>query len=169
MAVMGGGMAEACSNAAIVGESDIKFEQICTDALDNEMLNGRDTAGTLVNRGVMRLRRAEWGPAKRDFDKAAGIKPNLGEAYVNRGAALIGQRQYAASLPDINRGLTLGVDQPAKAYYNLALAYEGLQDAKLAYENYQKALEISPGWGAPQEQLLRFRVSHPAQGSEPVS
>ena len=166
--VVGGGMAEACSNAAIVGERDMVFERICTNALDNESLSGRDTAGTLVNRGVMRLRRSEWNRARSDFDRAARIKPDLGEAYVNRGAALIGQRRYAESLVDIDKGLELGVAQPAQAYYNRALAYEGLKDAAQAFLNYQKALELSPGWGAPQEQMLRFRVSRPpAKG--PVS
>ena len=158
--VIGGGMAQACSQAAVDGESDIKFQQLCTDALDGEFLTPRDRAGTLVNRGVLKLRRGTYPEATRDFDQAVKLKPDMGEAYVNRGAAAIGQRRYAESLPDINKGLELGVQEPAKAYYNRALAYEGMEDAKSAYFDYQKALEMQPEWAAPREQLTRFSVSH---------
>ena len=123
------------------------------------ILSLRDRAGTYVNRGILKLRRKDFGSAQFDFNRAIETKPDLGEAYVNRGATYIGQRDYAASLPDINRGLELGVDEPAKAYYNRALAYEGLEDAKSAYYDYQKAVEINPEWAAPREQLTRFSVS----------
>lgn len=157
--VIGGGLAQACSQAAVGGESDYRFQKLCTEALDSEFMNARDRAGTLVNRGVLKLRRGTYPEATRDFDQAVKIQPTMGEAYVNRGAASIGQRRYAESLPDLNKGLELGVQEPAKAYYNRALAHEGLEDAKSAYFDYQKALEIQPEWAAPREQLSRFSVS----------
>lgn len=157
--VIGGGLAEECSKAAVSGESDRRFDEICTLALETEYLNARDRAGTYINRGVFRLRRADFKIAERDFDMAIKAKDDLGEAYVNRGAAYIGQRRYAESVGEINKGLELGVEEPAKAYYNRALAYEGLEDAKSAYFDYQKALEIAPDWTAPKEQLTRFKVS----------
>jgi tetratricopeptide (TPR) repeat protein len=157
--VIGGGMAQACSDAAVGGENDLKFQDVCTQALETEYLNSRDRAGTYVNRGVLRLRRGSYVEATSDFNQAVRLKPDMGEAYVNRAAAAIGQRRYAEGLPDINKGLALGVQQPAKAYYNRALAYEGLDDAKSAYFDYQKALEIDPEWDAPRQQLVRFSVS----------
>lgn len=157
--VIGGGLAELCSKAAISGESDARFDDVCTMALESEYLNSKDRAGTYVNRGVLRLRRAAYKIAERDFDLAVKAKPDLGEAYVNRGAAYIGQKRFRDSLGQINRGLELGIDEPAKAYYNRALAYEGLDDMKSAYFDYKKALEIQPEWTAPQEQLARFTVT----------
>jgi tetratricopeptide (TPR) repeat protein len=118
-----------------------------------------------VNRGVLKLRRMLWDAAIKDFDQAVRVKADLGEAWVNRGAAFIGQRRYAESLPQINKGLELGVDEPAKAYYNRALAYEGLEDAKSAYFDYQKAVELKPEWSAPREQLVRFTVTRKTSGS----
>jgi tetratricopeptide (TPR) repeat protein len=156
--VIGGGMAEACSKAALSGKANIRLEESCTDALDREMLNSRDRAGTLVNRGVLKMRRLDWAGATKDFDEAARIKPDMGEAYVNRGAVLIGEHRYADSLPDLNKGLKLGVEEPAKVYFNRALAYEGLDDAKSAYFDYQKAVELSPDWDAPKNELVRFHV-----------
>ena len=156
--VIGGGMAEACSRAALSGKAQPRLEEMCTDALDKEMLNSRDRAGTLVNRGVLRMRRMDWTGAIKDFNDAAKIKPDMGEAYVNRGAVAIGQHRYADSLPDLNKGLQLGVEEPAKVYFNRALAYEGLDDAKSAYFDYQKAVELSPDWEAPKNELVRFHV-----------
>lgn len=156
--VIGGGLAEACSRAALSGKSDVRFEVACTEALDREMLDNRDRAGTYVNRGVLKMRRMNWAGATKDFNEAVHVKPDLGEAYANRGAVAIGEHRYAESLPDLNKGLALGVEEPAKVYFNRALAYEGLDDAKSAYFDYQKAVELSPDWAAPKDELVRFHV-----------
>ncbi len=159
--VFGGGMAEACSRAAIRGEVSASYERICTQSLQTEFLETRDRAGTFVNRGVLRLRRARFDEATRDFNDAVRLTPELGEAYVNRGAASVGRHQFAEAVVDINRALELGVDEPAKAYYNRALAHEGLDNLKAAYFDYQKALELSPDWEAPKKELARFSVARP--------
>jgi len=157
--VIGGGMAQACSKAAIAGSALPSDEEMCSQALSEEMLAPRDKAGTYVNRGIMKMRRAQWLPAMADFDRAIYFKPDLGEIYINRGAALLGQRRYADGLADLNKGLQYGVEEPAKAYYNRAVAYEGLDDLKSAYFDYQKAMELSPDWDAPKRELSRFHVA----------
>ncbi len=156
--VIGGGLAEACSKAALAGKAELRFERTCTEALENEQLSIRDKAGTYVNRGVLKLRRLDWNAATKDFDAAVHMEPRMGEAYVNRGAAAIGDHRYAASLIDLNKAIALGTEEPAKVYYNRALAYEGLDDVKSAYFDYQKALELSPEWVAPKQELARFHV-----------
>jgi len=158
--VLGGGMAEACSKAALADRSDLSSIFLCDSALDTEDLDNHDRAGTLINRGVMKLRREEFEPALSDFDAAITLVPKLGEAYVNRGAAFVGERRYQAGLDDINMALRLGVREPEKAYFNRALAYEGLDDEKSAYLDYQQALTLKPGWALPEHELLRFTVSH---------
>lgn len=156
--VLGGGMAKQCSVAALGGESDAKFESLCTMALDSELLSLRDRAGTYVNRGVLKLRRKDFAGSQFDFNRAIQTKPDMGEAYVNRGAAAVGARRYSEGLTDINKALELGVDEPEKAYYNRALAYEGLDDMKAAYFDYQKAVELKPEWDQPKRELARFTV-----------
>ena len=156
--VIGGGMAQACSKAALGGETEAKFEAICTMALDSELLSLRDRAGTYVNRGVLKLRRKEFSSAQFDFNRAIETKPDLGEAYVNRGAASVGSRRFADGLTDLNKALDLGVEEPEKAYYNRALAYEGLDNVKAAYLDYQKAIELKPEWEQPKKELARFTV-----------
>jgi tetratricopeptide (TPR) repeat protein len=157
--VIGGGLAEACSKAAVGGASSPREEAVCTQSIESEMLSPRDRAGTFVNRGIMKLRRGEWKAALGDFNAAVRFEPKLGEIYVNRGAAYLGEHDYTAGLADLNKGIDLGVEEPAKAYYNRALAYEGLDDIKSAYFDYQKAVELSPDWDAPRQQLTRFHVT----------
>lgn len=157
--VLGGGYAETCWRAARGGDWTLNAEQACTFAIDYEVLAPRDRAGTFVNRGVMKLRRAEYVAAIADFDRASQLSPTMGEAYINRGAALIGLKRYADSLPPLNHGLELGIDEMAKAYYNRAMAYEGLDDPRAAYLDYQKAQELEPTWTEPARQLTRFQVS----------
>jgi len=57
-----------------------------------------------------------------------------------------------------------GTPEAAKAR-DRARAYEGLEDAKSAYFDYQKAIELAPGWSAPAEQLARFTVTTRAQAN----
>ena len=157
--ILGGGQAEACSKAALADRSDPASLSLCDMALESEDLDVHDRAGTLINRGVMRLRRDEFELARVDFDAAIALSPGTGEAYVNRGAAFVGEKRYQAGLDDINAALRLGVREPEKAYFNRALAYEGLDDEASAYLDFQQALSLKPDWPLPAHELLRFTVS----------
>jgi tetratricopeptide (TPR) repeat protein len=157
--VFGDEAAGQCSQAAIAGKADPASENYCTTALDYDTLTNADRAGTLVNRGVMKLRREEYESAHADFNAALKLVPNLGEAWVNRGAMWVGEKHYQSGLDDLNKGLALGVKEPEKVYFNRALAYEGLDDEKSAYLDYQQALALKPDWLLPQKELLRFHVT----------
>jgi tetratricopeptide (TPR) repeat protein len=159
--VLGGALASGCSRAAVGGLADDRSLETCSLALETELLSGRELAGTYVNRGVIELRRKQYELARADFDRAVKVAPDMGEAFVNRGAAYIAQRQYAAGRDEIDKGLRLGSDEPEKAYYNRALANEGLDDMKAAYFDYLKAAELAPDWDAPKKELTRFTVSQP--------
>ena len=159
VSVFGGGMAEACSKATVAGDSDAASEGLCTNALDDEVLPPRDRAGTYINRGIMKLRRGDFEAAHADFDAGIKLDPTMGEAWVNRGAMWVGEKHYQDGLDDLDKGLALGVTEPEKAYFNRALAYEGLDNEKAAYFDYLKAESLKPDWVLPKKELLRFHVS----------
>ena len=159
MSVFGGGLAQDCSNAAMSEKSDEHAISTCTIALETEFLSPQDRGGTLINRGVLRLRHGEIAAAHADLDAGIVLLPGAGEGWVNRGAVFVAERRYKQGIDDIDRGLALGLKEPEKAYFNRALAYEGLDDEKSAYLDYQQALVLKPHWGLPEKELLRFSVT----------
>jgi len=159
--VIGGGFAQECSEAALQGRKDDRALLACTTALEVETLSFRDRARTYVNRGVLQMRQYQFASARADFDEASSIDPNLGEAYVNRGATLVGEKRYREGMEQIDKGLSLGVKDPERALFNRALANEGLGDLRAAYSDYSKAAELKPEWMAPKTELARFTVRRP--------
>jgi tetratricopeptide (TPR) repeat protein len=157
--VMGDTSAQDCSEAAFHERADQSAMQECTTALAEGTLDRRDLAGTYINRGVMWMIRRDYKAARVDFQHAIDVDDALGEAWVNRGAVAIIDRQFKNGIDDISKGLTLGTEEPAKAYYNRAVAYEGIDDEKSAYLDYQQALVLQPGWDLPKQELLRFTVT----------
>ena len=156
--VLIGGRAQSCSEQAKAGIATPVSLENCTLAILAEMLSGRSLAATYLNRGVMFLDMGNYGSAMRDFDEAQAIQPDMGEAYVNRGAALIGLKRNREALDEINRGLALDPEEPEKAYGNRALAKWNLDDLRGAYDDFMKAHELKPDWAWPTEQLSNFRV-----------
>lgn len=160
--VIGNGFAADCSQSAkaVSANRPANSEAIrqCDLAIEEDVLTPHDLAATYVNRGVLFLASQDYASAKRDFDKAVSIEPGLGEAYVNRGAALIGLGRERDGIADINKGLGLNAMEPEKAYFNRALAEERLDDLKSAYADYQKAVELKPDWTMAKTELARFHV-----------
>jgi len=160
--VLGNGFAADCSRSAkaVSMRQPPGYEAVktCTRAIEEELLDSHDLAGTYVNRGILYLAGRQFDGAIKDFDAAAGVEPSLGEVYVNRGAALVGQGREADGIADIDKGLALGASEPEKAYYNRAIAKEQTGDLKGAYYDYLKASELKPDWDAPKAELARFTV-----------
>jgi tetratricopeptide (TPR) repeat protein len=156
--VLGDASAQACSQAAFHDKADQDAMNACTTALSSDFLDRRDRAGTFINRGVMWMIRKDFQSARGDFERAIAIDPDLGEAWVDRGAVNIIDRRYQDGISDIDKGLQLGTEEPAKAYYNRAVAYEGIDDEKSAYLDFEQALTLEPGWDLPKQELLRFTV-----------
>jgi tetratricopeptide (TPR) repeat protein len=99
-----------------------------------------------------------YGAALSDFDEALALVPNLPEAWVNRGGALVGLRRYKEAEANIDKGISLMPQEPEKAYGNRALARWSLDNLKGAYDDFQMALQLKPDWAWPAEQLQAFKV-----------
>lgn len=165
VSVLGSSNVNQCSAAALAGDAGDTDIQACNAALI-EALTDHAKAGTYVNRGVLLLRLKQFDAARADFQAAQALEPTMGEAVVNNGASYLAQRRYMEALTEIDRGLSLNPEEPEKAYYNRALANEGLDDMKAAYLDYMKALELAPNWEAPRHELARFTVQDPTTGKK---
>jgi len=157
--VLGDTAAQDCSQAAFHEQADEMSIRACTQALQEGMLDRRDQAGTYINRGVLWMVKRDYAAARADFQHAIDTDAALGEAWVDRGAIAIVDHRFQDGIDDISKGLSLGTEEPAKAYYNRGVAYEGIDDEKSAYLDYQQALVLQPGWDLPKQELLRFTVT----------
>ena len=157
--ITSGGRAQDCYLAAKVGAATARNVTLCTEALDQDLLDRRDRAGTNINRGTLQLKLKAYSEALTDFDAAIAIAPELGEAHLTRAAALIGLRRYAEAIASATRSIELKTSEPEKAYFNRATARELTDDVKGAYDDYRTASEIAPTWDAPKAELKRFKVT----------
>jgi tetratricopeptide (TPR) repeat protein len=155
--VLGGGAAAECYGTAEYGDPYTAFD-VCSRALQGQQLSVRDLAATYINRSVVRLRVRDYQGAVNDCDQSISRYPRFGEAYVNRGAALLNMEKPQEALVELNKAIDLGLDKLHLAYYNRALAKEKLHDALGAYLDYKKSLELDPNFTLAADQLKRFTV-----------
>lgn len=155
---MGSGQARHCFEAAVLERNPNRWIAVCSAAIDTEMLNARDLAATYVNRGILRMRTADKAGALADFDRAISMRPDLGDAFVNRGVLLIASKRDREAIEAITRGLDVGCERPAVGYYSRAIAFELIGDFKAAYQDYKRAAELEPEWTLPRDQMGRFSV-----------
>lgn len=88
--------------------------------------------------GVVMLHSKEYEHALAAFHRVIELAPQMPEAYVNTGFALLGLGKHAAARDFFDEATTLRRDQ-INGYYGLALALEGLNDtfgAMQAMETY---------------------------------
>jgi tetratricopeptide (TPR) repeat protein len=161
--VIGGGLATDCYKAAEFGHGT--DTAICDRALEEPMIS-HDRAATYVNRSVIKLRDNKPEAALADCDSSIRINSELGEAFVNRGAALMTLGRPQEAIESLSHGIALGVHKMHFAYYDRAMAREDSGDVKGAYEDYKQALQIEPTFTQAADQLRRFKVvTEPAHSS----
>ena len=139
VAVFGNSQAENCYKAAKAGRMDDGAIRLCDKALAEDDLLPVDRGGTLVNRGVMRMRRGDLILARDDLNAGVALNPAVGDGWLDHGAVLVALKHFDEGKADIDKAIGLGVTEPEKAYYNRAIAEEGLNDEKAAYYDYQPA------------------------------
>jgi len=154
---LGGGLGRECYVAAELKREFRSSIDLCTRALMEESLSRRDRAATLVNRGIIYMHERDLERAIADYRSAIRSDPNLAEAHVNYGIALLhkggADRDAVAAL---TKGLEMKPSRPEVAFYTRAVAHELIGNVREAYEDYQAAAAAKPEWKEPAEQLKRF-------------
>jgi tetratricopeptide (TPR) repeat protein len=156
--VIGGGAGSQCYATAEFGDPFKAFE-LCTRALSDQEMSVRDRAATYINRSVVRLRVHDWSGALGDTDLSIARVRTFGEAYVNRGAALLNLGRPQEALADLDKAINIGLDKVHLAYYNRGLAKEKLNDTRGAYADYKKALDLDPTFSMAADELKRFSIT----------
>ena len=74
--ITSGGRAQDCYLAAKAGAATARNLTLCAEALDQDLLDRRDRAGTNINRGTLQLKLKAYAEALTDFDAALALAPD---------------------------------------------------------------------------------------------
>ncbi|MGH9961822.1 MAG: tetratricopeptide repeat protein, partial [Pyrinomonadaceae bacterium] len=83
--------------------------------------------------------------AKRDYDQAIALNPDLVDAYLNRAASHYAAKDYAAALADYDRVIALA-PKHAQAYFNRGATHDALGNAQVAIKDYTRTIELRPDY-----------------------
>jgi tetratricopeptide (TPR) repeat protein len=153
--------AQECSAAA--GRTDLSQRQTahalaaCDAALRGD-LSQTIIAGTLVNRGLLKVASHDDMGARADFDAALTHDARLSAAYMSRGALLLRTGDYSGARADYDRAIALGTADMHVAYFNRGEAQEASGNVVGAYHDYRQAEQLAPGFQPAQMELARFQV-----------
>ena len=157
--VFGTGLARDCYEAAETSRLTANEAiETCTVALTQQTMSRDDRVSTLVNRGILYMRNGNFTSAMNDYNNALDFAPEMGEAYLNIGAAYIYQREYDAALTALNRAIDLETTDIWAAYYNRGIAHEQTGDLTSAYWDFVRSQELNPESELPARQIARFTV-----------
>jgi tetratricopeptide (TPR) repeat protein len=164
--VVGAGTSQTCIAQAQDPSADLNSAiEGCTEALSYQAMSLSDRAGTLVNRGILRARMSDTKGALDDYNEAISMDATVGAAYLNRCATLLSLKRYGDAKQDADKAIELRAMPLETAYFNRAVAEEGLGDVQSAYADYNAALRIQPGFQPAKDQLTRFKVVRPGSSS----
>ena len=114
--------------------------------LYTELLDEREEAAVLNNRGAAWMSVGDTEAALGDYARAIELKPDLPQAYSNRGNALSKLGRYDEALADYERALDLD-DSLAAVYCNRGLTLRMQGDLISGLGDFDRALAADPEFG----------------------
>jgi len=155
---VGGPLSRICYESALAQDDRRSALEGCTRALQEEGLQPRDRAATLVNRGIINMSQGHDRDADADFDGALALDRNLSDAWLNKGFLRIRRGDGRDALPLLQEGISRGPDRAALAIFARGVAYEQMGQFDSAYVDLKRAHDLEPRWQLPREYLARYQV-----------
>src|SRR5688500_5379709 len=139
-------MRDACAR------SDVPQAQIdaCTKLIDTRLLQGRELAQALYQRGAGHAAKGEYPEAVRDYTQALKFAPDSSDALYNRGGAYSKLGRWDDALADFNALLEIVPNDPNTHYARAWVQAQRGEDGA-AIADLDQVLEMVP---ADQEALL---------------
>jgi tetratricopeptide (TPR) repeat protein len=164
--VYGRGPSLGCYEAAEYGTDAKTGIELCDAAISQPDITPRDIAATMINRSILRTHSGDFEGAVADCTDGLRMDSALAEGYVDRGVAEIMLKNWSDALTDINKGIAMNTDKLDFALYDRGIVEEAMGNIRAAYDDYRKAVQISPDFDLAAHALLHFRVVHgPATSS----
>jgi tetratricopeptide (TPR) repeat protein len=117
-----------------------------TQAIETGNLSPNDLAVVINSRGVAYEVKGETDKAAADFDDAIRLKPDFGEAYINRALIWAKKRQYDRAITDLTEAAHRDPKQAYLALNDRGIVYEEKGDHTRAIEDYGEAIRLKPDY-----------------------
>lgn len=155
---LGGPLSRMCYESALGRDARDAAIDSCTRSLDEEALDSRDRAATLVNRGILHMVHGSASLADADFDSALAMDARLSDAWLNKGFLRLRRGDGRGALPLLQKGMDFAPHRQALAVFARGVAYEQMGEYSLAYADLKRAHDLAPGWALPSEYLANYRL-----------
>lgn len=118
--------------------------EVCTTAIEYQMLVPHDLAATYSNRGILHARKGNYPAALKDHNRAHSLAPEVASIYINRSNTLVAVKRYEDALQDLDNAIAIADATLPVAHYNRALMFKTLGDTEAARADAERAAELSP-------------------------
>lgn len=137
----------------------------CRAALELGLLQ-TDQAATHINTGILYMRNGEYEESRQQYERAIALSPELPEAYINYGAALIYMYETDQAIEMLTQAVSLEqtekADKLPEALFNRSIAYDRNENYKAAYLDLRRALNLRPDWPPALAAIKRYNVKKPS-------
>ena len=118
--------------------------ELCTTAIEHQMLIPEDLAATYSNRAILLARTGNYAAALKDHNRAHKLAPERASIYINRSNTLVAIKRYEDALQDLDNAIALADATLPIAHYNRALMFKTLGDTEAARADAERAAELAP-------------------------
>ena len=118
--------------------------ELCTTAIEHQMLVPLDLAATYSNRGILHARAGDFSAALKDHNRAHNLAPELASIHINRSNTLVAVKRYEDALLDLDNAIAIADATLPVAHYNRALMFKSLGDTASARADAERAAELAP-------------------------
>ena len=126
------------------GDPSANDIEVCSTAIEHQMLVPEDLAATYSNRGILHARTGDYAAALKDHNRAHSLAPELASIYINRSNTLVAVKRFEDALKDLDNAIAIADLTLPVAHYNRALMFKTLGDAEAARADAERAAELAP-------------------------
>lgn len=151
---------ECMQSAANAGQTaDARESDLiaCDMAISRTGMNNANLASTYLNRGIIYTALGQFEQAQADYLRSESLHPDNAALYLNMGNLSLLMGDLDLALAHYENASNLGLTETHVLAANRGMALFLLGREQEAEAEYEKALEIMPGWktASDQRELLR--------------
>ena len=153
---------------ATIAEDPERAIAHCSAAIESGLLSPNELVQTFQNRSYEYLNLRDFYNALIDASTAIGLAPDFAGAWNQRGRVHFESGSWELAIQDYVEALrlydlhgpmtslTVGLEVPANASFNLGLAYEALENPTKAAAFFQRAHSLAPDAPAFQDKFREY-------------